>query len=90
MFATGSPSDLAQHVDNALLFLVVVCLVLLVGITSTMIFFLVKYRRSKVRRTKQIHTNCISVRGSLYTSNIHTSYTRTSDQAVIVHAYCSA
>ena len=57
MFATGSPSDLAQHVDNALLFLVVVCLVLLVGITSTMIFFLVKYRRSKVRRTKQIHTN---------------------------------
>jgi cytochrome c oxidase subunit 2 len=57
MFTTTSPSDIARQVDSAMLILVVVCLVLLVGITATMIFFVVKYRRSKVRRTKQIHGN---------------------------------
>jgi cytochrome c oxidase subunit 2 len=57
MFASGSPSDLAARVDNALLLLVIVCLILLVGITATMVYFVIRYRRSRVQRTKQIRGN---------------------------------
>ena len=54
LLAMAGPSEVARQTDHALLVLVIICLVLLGGNTAVMLYFVVKYRRSKVKKTKQI------------------------------------
>jgi cytochrome c oxidase subunit 2 len=53
---TGWP-NLSNPADNVFLFIAVVSVVLLAGITGTMIFFAVKYRRSRNPRPEDIEGN---------------------------------
>jgi cytochrome c oxidase subunit 2 len=48
-------SELAREVDRALAILVGTSLVIWVGIVFLMIYFVVRFRRSRIRRTRQIH-----------------------------------
>jgi len=47
-------SDIAQQVDWIFLFIVVISLVLLIGVTGVMIFFSFRYRRSKHPEAKEV------------------------------------
>jgi cytochrome c oxidase subunit 2 len=50
-------SDIAREVDEAFYWIGGICLVLLVGITVTMVLFLVKYRHKRSPRATQIEGN---------------------------------
>ena len=53
----AAASEIVREVDATLVFFLVFSLVLLVGIVATMVFFVVRYRRSRTPTTKQIESN---------------------------------
>src|SRR5512135_2765078 len=46
--------SITREVNYAFLMIVGVCLLLLVGVTATMVTFTIRYRRSKARTTSQV------------------------------------
>jgi cytochrome c oxidase subunit 2 len=50
-------TNLSASVDSVFLFIMVISLVLLVGVTGTMVYFAVRYRRSKHPRAESIEGN---------------------------------
>lgn len=59
-FFTGyAPASTTETVDNVMLFIVAISVVLLIGITATMIFFVFKYHRKKGHKPVDIHGNLL-------------------------------
>lgn len=57
-FLSGaSPASTTETVDNVMLYITAISVVLLIGITATMIFFVFKYHRKKGHKPKDIHGN---------------------------------
>jgi len=57
-FLSGaSPASTTQTVDDVMLYITAISVVLLIGITATMIFFVFKYNRKKGHKPKDIHGN---------------------------------
>ena len=60
LFLTGSsPTSTTDAVDSVMLYIVAISVVLLLGITATMIFFVFKYHRKKGHKPVDIHGNVI-------------------------------
>jgi len=53
----NSVSDVASQVDRAFWIIGMICLVLLIAVTATMIMFVIKYHRRRTRTTRQISVN---------------------------------
>ncbi|MRR17758.1 MAG: cytochrome c oxidase subunit II [Deltaproteobacteria bacterium] len=51
------PSNTAGKVDDAFLFIVVCCVILLAGVTITMIVFLVRYNRDRHKKPERVREN---------------------------------
>lgn len=59
-FLTGyAPASTTETVDNVMLFIVAISVVLLIGVTATMIFFVFKYHRKKGYKPVDIHGNLL-------------------------------
>lgn len=59
-FFTGyAPASTTETVDNVMLFIVAISVVLLIGVTATMIFFVFKYHRKKGHKPVDIHGNLL-------------------------------
>lgn len=59
-FLTGyAPASTTETVDNVMLFIVAISVVLLIGVTATMIFFVFKYHRKKGHKPVDIHGNLL-------------------------------
>lgn len=57
-FLSGTaPSSTTQTVDNVMLFITGISVILLLGVTAVMIFFVFKYHRKKGHKPKDIHGN---------------------------------
>ena len=54
-----SPTTHAESVDFVMLYIVAISVVLLLGITATMIYFVFKYHRKKGHEPKDIHGNVL-------------------------------
>ncbi len=52
-------SNFTNQVDNIFIFILVISVVLLIGITAAMIYFVIKYRRSKHPHAVDIHGNVL-------------------------------
>ncbi len=52
-------SNFTNQVDNVFLFILIVSVVLLIGITTAMVYFVIKYRRSKNPHPVDIHGNVL-------------------------------
>ncbi|MFA3782057.1 cytochrome c oxidase subunit II [Melioribacteraceae bacterium 4301-Me] len=55
----SGPSSHAAHVDFIMFYIVAVAVILLIGITSTMIYFVFKYNRKKGHKPQDIHGNVV-------------------------------
>ena len=53
----GFPSNTAETVDNVMLYIVSISVVMLVGVTTVMIYFVFKYHRKKGHKPVDIHGN---------------------------------
>ncbi|MBK7106446.1 MAG: cytochrome c oxidase subunit II [Ignavibacteriae bacterium] len=51
----SNPTSYANYVDSTMIFVVAVCLIFLIGITITMIYFVFKYNRKKGHKPVDIH-----------------------------------
>ena len=51
----SNPTSYVQTVDSAMIFIVVVSLIFLLGISATMVFFVIKYNRKKGAQPVDIH-----------------------------------
>lgn len=51
----SNPTSYVQTVDSAMIFIVVVSLIFLLGISATMVFFVIKYSRKKGAKPVDIH-----------------------------------
>ncbi|MGE5363699.1 MAG: cytochrome c oxidase subunit II [Bacteroidota bacterium] len=53
----STSSGYAQTVDTAFIFIVVISVLILLGVTAAMIYFVIKYSRSRHPKAEQIHGN---------------------------------
>lgn len=51
----SSPTAYVQTVDSVMLFIIIISLIFLLGITATMIYFVIKYNRKKGAKPVDIH-----------------------------------
>ncbi len=56
IFLQGA-STYAENVDSTMLFIVVISVILLLGITAAMIYFVIRYNKKRHPKAKQIHGN---------------------------------